>query len=93
MMRKCLEPKKESSLQKQRSQSIGKKTEAICVHEFNKPSASVILRLRAFEKVHNRIFKQFLTRTRDCRQKTAMPDYFTDEEAMKAYNSKLARHF
>ena len=43
-------------------------------------------------KVRNIIFKQFVPETPDCRHKTAISDYFTDEQALAAYIANLMRY-
>ena len=59
------------------------KKEAVFVQEFNECCARVITCLREFEKIQGRSIKQCETKTRDCRQKTTMSDYFSKKEALK----------
>ena len=93
MMKKWLKPKRGSSLKKQPEWETQKKKKTLCVREFSKRSMRVVTRLRELEKVRNRIIRQLVPETRDCRHKTAMSEYFTDKEALKAYIVTFEKHF
>ena len=79
-------------MQKQLEWATQKKREAFCVQEFNKRSVRVVTLLRELQKLRNRIIKQFVSETRDCRHKTAMSDYFTNEGALTADNANFVKH-
>ena len=70
-----------------------KNKEALCFQDFRKRSVRVVTRLREIEKVLNRTSKQLVRETRDSHHKTAMSDYFIDEEALTACIVNFLRHF
>ena len=82
MMEKWLKPKMDSYLLKQLEREAQRKKEALCVQEFNKRSTRVFTRLSELEHVHNRIVAQLVPESHDCRHKSAISDYITDEKAL-----------
>ena len=93
MMQKWLKPKRNFSLRKQLERETQKMKEALHVQEFNKHSVRVVTRLRELKKVRNRLIKQFVPETRDCRHKIVLSDYFRDEETLTAYVANFVKHF
>ena len=51
------------------------------------------MRLREVNEVGNKIVKQFVPETCDCRRKTLRSDYFTYQETLTAYITNFVKYF
>ena len=69
MMKKWLKPKKDSFLQEQFEQESQTEKQALSTEEFSKRFARILIHLRELIEVRNKIIRQFVPETCDCRRK------------------------